>query len=168
MRILSLILVVFVVGCTRAPKTNKGLEIYQVNKPYPDFTKEEDGCRYCLDLKTEDLFTRPVITEVDIREFDWEKQRIELTDDARERINDLDIPLEGLPVALVLNGEIIYGFWFWNVISSFGCDRVYTYPTMDFSLQFGLPSDNTYGDDPRFDHRLNKYVGDVKAGSDLH
>ncbi len=47
-----------------------------------------------------------------------------------------------MPVALTLNGEVIYGFWLWNEYSSFGCDRVYTYPKMYFKLQFGLKTIN--------------------------
>ena len=33
------------------------------------------------------------------------------------KIEKLKIPLQGLPVAMVLNREIIYGFWFWNRLS---------------------------------------------------
>ena len=64
-----------------------------------------------------------------------------------------------MPVVLALNGEIIYGFWLWNDMSSFGCDRVYTYtyPKLDFKIKFGLPQNNTFGNDPRFDERLKAY-----------
>src|SRR5690606_4377606 len=103
-----------------------------------------EACYYCLDVLSTDLHQRPILTEDDIQHFDWLNQKIELTEDARRRIKDMEIPLEGLPVAMVLNGEIIYSFWLWNVFSSFGCDRVWTYPALDFKLAFGLPQDNTY------------------------
>ncbi|KUJ62882.1 hypothetical protein AR687_05665 [Flavobacteriaceae bacterium CRH] len=59
---------------------------------------------------------------------------------------------------MVLNNKLIYGFWFWNDFSSFGCDRVYTYPKKDFKIKFGLPSNNTFGVDPRFNQELKKYI----------
>ena len=73
-------------------------------------------------------------------------------------ISDLDIPVQGLAVAIVLNGKPIYGFWFWNVFSSFGCDRVYAYPKHDFEIKFGLPNDYTFGSDPRFNIELKQYL----------
>ncbi len=59
---------------------------------------------------------------------------------------------------MTLNGRRIYSLWFWNLFSSFGCDRVFAYPTVDFKIKFGLPEDNTFGTDPRFDEKLRKYV----------
>ena len=122
------------------------------------FFKKKPECYYCLDLTTEDLFDKPLLTSKDIEEFDWTNQQIKLTEEARRKLKDLEIPLQGLPVAMVLNGKIIYGFWFWNEVSSFGCDRVYTYPGLDFKIKFGLPQSNTFGNDPRFDERLEKYI----------
>lgn len=63
-----------------------------------------------------------------------------------------------MPVAMMLNGEIIYGFWLWNVFSSFGCDRVFTYPKMGFFIKFGLPNDYIFGEDPRFDKRIEEFL----------
>jgi hypothetical protein len=158
MKTLILILSIITFGLTQFQRADSGLEIYQVKKPYPDSTKQtKPECYYCLDLQSKDLFEKPLLTEKDFKKFDWNNQRIELTEEAKQRMNQLKIPLEGLPVAIVLNGEIIYGFWFWNAFSSFGCDRVYTYPTLDFTIKFGIPSSNTFGSDPRFDERLKKY-----------
>lgn len=101
-----------------------------------------------------------MLTEKDFEKIDWINQQIQLTEKAKQKINNLNIPLQGLPVAMILNGEIIYGFWFWNEVSSFRCDRVYTYPTLDFKIKFGLPSSNTFGNDPRFNERLKNYINE--------
>ena len=163
MKTLILFLSIMTFGLTPPQKTESGIEIFQVKKAYPDFTKKgKTECYYCLDLKTEDLFDKPLLTGKDIKEFDWTNQQIELTEEARQKLKDLEIPLQGLPVAMVLNGEMIYGFWFWNEVSSFRCDRAYTYPRLDFKIKFGLPKSNTFGHDPRFDERLEKYLNEKK------
>ena len=163
MKTLILILSIVTFGLPQFQVADSGLEIYQVKKPYSDFiNKDKPECYNCLDIKTEDLFDKPLLTENDFRKFDWTNQQIELTEKARQKLKDLEIPLQGLPVAMVLNGELIYGFWFWNVFSSFGCDRVYTYPTLDFKIEFGLPKSNTFGSDPRFDKRIKKYLNEKK------
>ena len=136
-----------------------GIEIYQVKHPYQDFTKQhEPECFYCFVLKKMELFDKPIITESDIESFDWAKQKIILTEKGKLKISELDIPLRGMAVSMVLNGKSIYGFWFWNLASSFGCDRVYTYPKLDFEIKFGLPSDKGFGSDPRFNDELKKYL----------
>lgn len=163
MKPLILILLIITFGLHQ-PKTNDaGLEIYRVNKSYSDLIEEYNSeCLYCLDIKKEDLFDKPILTEDDFEKFDWVNQQIELTEKAKKQLKELKIPLKGLPVAMVLNGEIVYGFWFWNIVSSFGCDRVYTYPTLDFKIRFGLPQSNTFGNDPRFDERLENYLTNKK------
>jgi hypothetical protein len=115
-------------------------------------------CRYCFDLETAKLSSVPILNEEDISNFNWKKQQIILTKKGKHKFTDLKIPLPGLPVVMTLNGRRIYSLWFWNEFSSFGCDRVFTYPTIDFKIQFGLPADKTFGTDPRFDEKLRKYV----------
>jgi len=155
--ILILILGFILFGCEKPKET--GLEIYLVDIAYPDFTKPPKAeCLYCFEPKKSDLFDEPLFTESDFKKFDWEKQQIILTDDGRRKLSEIEIPLEGLPVAMVLNKKPIYGFWFWNMVSSFGCDRVFTYPKMDFKIKFGLPDNNTFGEDPRFNSVLKDYL----------
>jgi hypothetical protein len=150
-------------GLKQAQKTNSGIEIFQVKKAYSDSSKKKNPeCYYCLNLTRVDLFDKPLLTSKDIEEFDWTNQQIKLTEEAKRKIKTLEIPLQGLPVAMVLNEQIIYGFWFWNEFSSFGCDRVYTFPRLDFKIKFGLPQSNTFGNDPRFDKRLKKYIAGKK------
>ena len=110
--ILNFILVFILFGCEKP--TEVGIEIYQVS--YLDFTKpSESECIYCFEPKKSDLHDEPIITESDIESFDWEKQQITLTSEGKRKISEMEIPLEGLPVAMMLNEEIVYGFWFWNM-----------------------------------------------------
>lgn len=155
--ILTFILSFILFGCEKPKEV--GIEIYQVRISNPDFTKAlESECIYCFEPKKSDLYDEPIITESDIESFDWEKQQITLTEEGKHKMFETEIPLEGLPVAMVLNEKPIYGFWFWNMVSSFGCDRVFTYPKMDFKIKFGLPDNNTFGEDPRFDDGLKNYL----------
>ena len=72
--------------------------------------------------------------------------------------NPLKSPLEKNETAvfLALNGEIIYGFWFWIIDSSAICDRVYTYNRPTLHLKFGRSEKYRYGKDPRFNNNLKK------------
>ncbi len=137
-----------------------GLEIYLVKRPFPDFSdKQRDNyCYYCIEPKEADLFPEPIITENDIEYFDWDNQQIKLNIHGKSKIDSLEIPLQGLAVAMVLNGKPIYGFWFWNIFSSFSCDRVYTYPAFGFKIEFGLPNDYKKGEDPRYNEELFEYL----------
>jgi len=158
MKYTLLILSFLILSCNGIVRKN-GLEIYRVKKEFPDFTKKPiPECYYCLELQKKDLFENPLLEESDIEFFDWKEQQIKLTEIGKIKIKELKIPLQGLPMAMVLNGELIYGFWFWNDVSSFGCDRVFTYPKLDFKLKFG--HQKTYGKDPRFDGNLEKYINE--------
>ena len=109
-------------------------------------------------MQTAQLESATILNEEDIKNFNWENQQIILTEKGKHKFTDLKIPLPGLPIVLTLNGRKIYSLWFWNVFSSFGCDRVYAYPTIDFKIQFGLPKNYSFGTDPRFNKKLRKYV----------
>jgi len=155
--VLTIIIGFMFYGCEKSQEL--GIEIYQVKQLYPDFTKQpKPECFYCFEPKKSELYDKPIITESDIEKFDWKNQKIILTEEGKQKISELEIPLEGLAVAMVLNGKPIYGFWFWNIASSFGCDRVYTYPQLGFEIKFGLPNDNTFGNDPRFDSELKQHL----------
>ena len=136
----------------------KGVEIYQIEKINNVQNELTDSCVYCLNLDSVVLYDTPLFTEDDFIEFNWGDQHIRLNNDGHKKLHDLEIPLSGLPMVMVLNDERVYEFWFWNMWSSFGCDRVYTYPKMDFRIEFGLPPGNEFGTDPRFDKRLEEYL----------
>lgn len=136
----------------------QGLSIYKAYHLYPDFTENtKPDCYYCFEPTEDNLYDYSLLSDYHIKKFDYENQQIILTELGQKIVENLEIPLQGLPVILTLNGEIIYGLWLWNHVSSFGCDRVYTYPKIDFKIKFGLPQNNTFGNDPRFDERLKEY-----------
>jgi hypothetical protein len=140
------------------PPINQGLSVYRVYLNPPVFTnKEKPDCYYCFEPNENNIFDSPILSDYHIKRFDYEKQQIILTELGKKIMEKIDIPLEGMPVVFTLNSEIIYGFWFWNKYSSFGCDRVYTNPKFDFKLKFGLPESSQFGNDPRFDIRLEEY-----------
>ena len=143
----------FVITNVKFIYSNSGISIYKI-KSYTNNLNDS------IDINKVELENEPLLTEEDILNFNWETQRIELTDSAKTRIKRLEIPLSGLPVAMVLNDEIVYGFWLWNVFSSHGCDWVYTFPILNFEIKFGLPSNSNYRYDPHFDKKLEKYILD--------
>jgi hypothetical protein len=135
--------------------TKSGIEIYGIKGK---FQNEINNCQYCFNEKSIILSEKPLLDESDIKYFDWENQQIILSETGKSKISKLKIELPGMPVVMVLNKKIIYGFWFWNKFSSFGCDRVYSFLQEDFKLDFGLPVNNTYGVDPRFNQELKEYI----------
>ena len=151
-RNLFFVLLIFIGFNLNAQKS--GIEFFFV-KNYKNLNSD---CKYCFDLQTAQLDSAPILNEEDIKNFNWKNQQIILTEKGKHKFTDLKIPLSGLPLVITLNGRKIYGLWFWNEVSSFGCNRVITFPTIDFKIQFGLPRKNTYGKDPRFDKKLKEYV----------
>lgn len=161
MRILMLILSIWILSSFWTKTLGQGLEIYLVKHDYPDFTKEhlDTSCYYCFKPNKIDLFDSALIKQSDIEYFDWEVQTIKLNANGIKKLIALKVPLKGMAAAISIDNEPIYGFWFWNIVSSFGCDWVCTYPVnLGFKLQFGLPTGNTKGIDPRFDKRIEDYI----------
>ncbi|TDP01031.1 hypothetical protein [Flavobacterium sp. 245] len=151
-----LIILFIFIGFGFSMQSNKsGIEIFTVNGNFKSSLKD---CHYCFDENTVLLSQKPIFDESDIKGFTWKNQQIFLNESGKRKLKNLKIALSGMPVVMVLNKKRIYGFWFWDKYSSFGCDRVYTYPEKDFKIKFGLPADYTFGKDPRFNTLLQKYV----------
>jgi len=151
-------ILIFAFSCSSNDK-DIGIEIYEAKIDIKNvvslYNKE---CSHCFDIEKTLIVNKPIFNKNDIKKFDFENQTIHLTQEGIEKLKKISIPLWGKPMVLKLNGERIYGFWFWNVMSSYLCDRVYTYPKLGFKLEFGNPySDISYGEDPRYDGRLKKY-----------
>lgn len=108
-----LFIILSLIFCCKKINGQKGLEIYQVKHLPSTFNDiKEPECYCCFEPKKKDLYDRPLLDESDIIKFDWENQKIVLNEKGQMKVNELEIPLRGLAVALVLNEEIIYGFWF--------------------------------------------------------
>jgi hypothetical protein len=131
-----------------------GIEFYFVE----NFKNLNSDCKYCFELETAKLNSIPILIEEDIESFKWKNQQIILTEKGKQKFTDIKIPLSGLPIVITLNGRKVYSLWFWNAVSSFSCDRVFVFPTIDFKIQFGLPKNYSFGTDPRFDEKLREYV----------
>ncbi len=63
----------------------------------------------------------PILTEADIVTYCWAEQRIQLTPEGARRWQaqgGANVPLTGLPLLVVLDGEPCYGAMLWNPLSS--------------------------------------------------
>ena len=117
-------------------------------------------CAFYIDLENCETEKEPFLNKNDIEKFDWNLSKIYLTKSGIEKINNKEIPLRGLAFVIRINGKNIYAGWFWNIFSSFGCDRIYNYPTEnvtekenELDLKFGLGNFKC-GTDPRKDKNL--------------
>ena len=66
----------------------------------------------------------PILTSHDIIEFNKEEFTIKVSEEGWELLTNENIPSRGIPVMLVVDGEVSYGAWLWNIISSSTCDGV--------------------------------------------
>ncbi len=164
-QIIKIIFILIIGNCQNLISQN--LEIYQVKQSYPNtYIESKPNCYYCFKPTIDQLYEKPIITENDIVSFNWETQTIKLTDEALKKIAELQIPLQGLAVAITINKEVIYGFWFWNISSSLGCDYVYTFPRSKFQIFFHKPFNGGISEDPRFDDKLKTYIENSNINKD--
>lgn len=115
-----------------------------------------DKCAYFLDLENCTQQSQPFLNKTDIKSFDWKSKKILLNDNGIEKLDKLEVPLRGLAFVLKINGNDVYGGWFWNKFSSHGCDRVWTWQNpreKSLNLKFGLVGFKC-GKDPRTDESL--------------
>lgn len=96
----------------------------------------------------------PVISESEIVAYDAVNHQMQLTRPARDRINELPIPTNGLPFVVCLGEQNMYWGAFWTPFSSLSFDGVVILPLMggeeSILIQLGYPgSDFFRGDDPR-------------------
>ena len=66
----------------------------------------------------------PILTDHDILEFDKVNFNLKISDTGWGLLIKEDIPSLGIPVMLVVDGEVAYGAWLWTKASSFTCDGV--------------------------------------------
>ena len=117
-----------------------------------------EKCSYFIDLENCETEKEPFLNKDDIEKFDWNLSKIYLTSSGIEKLRNKEIPLRGLAFVIKLNRKAVYGAWFWNMFSSFGCDRIYTYPSEnvkenEIDLKFGLGTFKC-GTDSRKDEEL--------------
>ncbi len=116
----------------------------------------KDKCGFYIDLNNCKKESEPFLNNKDIESFDWTNSKIILTESGIEKLKKQEVPLRGLAFVLTLNGKNIYAGWFWNMYSSFGCDRIWTWQNpieKELNLTFGLGGIKC-GEDPRTDEKL--------------
>ncbi len=153
-----LLLFVLALGLAACTDYGRGIEIYLINDmESADDAESHPGCMNCLKVKPHFLLEPPLFTEEDFEEVHVQNQIITLSPKANERLEGVQIPISGLPAVLCIDKKPVYSFWFWNPLSSQGCDRVYAYATNPIEFKFGLPLGSAYGPDPRNTELFQEY-----------
>ena len=127
------------------------LEEYKTTKNIP-----KNKCAFYIDLENCSTKQEPLLDKNDIENFNWTRSKIILTQSGIEKLKKQEVPLSGLAFVLKLNGKTVYGGWFWNMVSSFGCDRIWTWQNPienELNLSFGLGGFQC-GENPLIDENL--------------
>lgn len=135
------------------------IEFYLLKSELPNVDKTTD-IRAKFDATPADLEEKAFINDVEIISCTVNKDTTRLfrilfkvSDSASKRIKDIDRPLCcGKQFAVVVNGKICFTGYFWNILSSFGCDWITAFTGGNsIMLLPKLPShgDNQDANDPR-------------------
>jgi len=143
--IASLLLISLAVsGCT----SPKGFSIY--------LTRENTPVSELPALSQIELANQPIIAIDDIISYSQETHEIELSADAYERVNKLNIPTSGMAFVACVDSQPIYWGAFWAPFSSQSFDGVIILipsfsPDGQFiQIELGYPAPGLYsGEDPR-------------------
>jgi len=150
--VVSLLLISLIVGGCPSPQS-EGFSIY--------LTLENTPVSELPVLSQIELADQPVITIDDIVSYRQETHEIELTADAYERVNNLDIPTSGMAFVACVDSQPIYWGAFWAPFSSQSFDGVIILippfsPDGHFiQIELGYPGPGFYsGEDPRSDPEI--------------
>lgn len=110
------------------PDDNPKIEVYIFNDrciPIEHLTTNESFYELwyhkALEYKPKGV---PIFTPHDVIEFDTVSFEMKVSEQAWKHLNDIAIPSFGIPVFLVVNGEVAYGAWLWSPMSSQTCGGV--------------------------------------------
>jgi len=103
-----------------------------------------------------DLTDQPIVSAEDVITYNAQTHEIKLTDEAFERVFELEVPVQGRSFMVCVDRQSIYWGAFWTPISSISFDGVTIWkpyssqgPTI-ITLELGYPSSSFYGgEDPR-------------------
>jgi hypothetical protein len=131
-----------------ATSKGEGFSIYLTKQDIPPAQMEA--------LSHVNLTAQPIISTKDVITYNAQTHEIKLTDEAFERISELEVPVEGRSFIVCVDKQCIYWGAFWTPISSISFDGVTIWkpyssqgPTV-ITLQLGYPSSSFYGgEDPR-------------------
>lgn len=130
-----------------APAKQDGFAIYlmkNVKFAYPPSTTTTP-----IELESE-----PIIDTDDIISYNWQTHEMEVVPAAYERVQKLEVSVQGRPFAVCLGQEIIYTGAFWTPISSIAFNGItimkpFT-PGMTLTIEPGYPSAEFFKNgDPR-------------------
>ena len=102
-----------------------------------------------------DIADQPIISIDDIVAYNAQIHEIKLSDEAFERISQLEVPVIGKSFLVCVDKAPIYWGAFWTPISSMSFDGVTIWKPMSLEqntikLELGYPSSSFYeGEDPR-------------------
>jgi len=146
--------------------SQSNMEIYLLKNSFQE-NKHKPEFNYFFPSKGE-LCDSPFILDSEILAYDIKEDTIKnrkaytflLKESAAEKINNLkDIPLCcGLKFAVTVNSTPIFGAYFWNVYSSFGCNWIVSFARSEGKLKLmkALPSEfyDKEHEDPRGNNDL--------------
>lgn len=108
-----------------------------------------------------ELADQPLIAIDDIVSYNQETHEIELTADAYQRVNELDIPTSGMVFVACVDSQPVYWGAFWAPYSSQSFDGViilipsFCTEADSIQIELGYPAPGFYsGEDPRSDPKI--------------
>jgi len=116
-----------------------------------------------MDIEDLPLAEQPLITIDDIASYDWQRQGINLDDEAYFRLVSMFVggmPSSGVPFVVTSYQQRIFSGSFWAPYSTLSFDGVVLMQPLDpagqtLYFKLGYPGeDNFTGEDPRFDPRI--------------
>jgi hypothetical protein len=126
----------------------EGFAIYLTKRDIPPAQMEA--------LSHVNLTDQPIISAEDVITYNAQTHEIKLTDEAFERIYELEVPVQGRSFMVCVDKQSIYWGAFWTPISSISFDGVTIWKPYSsqgpavITLQLGYPSSSFYGgEDPR-------------------
>jgi hypothetical protein len=148
------ILVLFGVSACR-PTNRDGFAIYLLADPV---SVSEMASREIGSLVLQD---QPLIRQGDIISYNWERHAIQLTENGIDHLSGYEVPVDGLPFVVTVDGQPIYTGALWPSYSSLSYDRVVIDPLIidagqTVRLQLGYPENLELfkDEDPRGDPRI--------------
>lgn len=146
-------------GCKSS--IDEGLAIY--------LTKEDITPAQMEALSYVSTADQPIISMRDIVTYNAQTHELELTEEAFQRISQLEIPVSGKSFVLCIDKGAIYWGAFWTPMSSMSFDGITiikplnSQETKVIKLELGYPSSSFYhGEDPRGNAKVMKSL--EKAG----
>ncbi len=143
-------------GCAK-PK-HEGFAIYLTKADIPPTEMQV--------LSQVKLAEEPIITVADIITYNAQTHELKLTENAFERIRQLEVPVRGRSFVVCVDKKPVYWGAFWKPISSISFDGVTIWKPLSgqgakvITLELGYPSPTFYGGkDPRNDPKVIQSLG---------